>query len=234
MGDHWPGGYFGLLGLDTRIDDTVKKFFSGFQAPLGMVFAISAGLIMLMTYILPLDGLRAIILNVVMIGAAAALVIGVFNLIAVHAKRVKQDSNALGSVALILALVFTFVVTLLQEYTGLYPEWLPGPDWLLNYIQVPVESALMGVMAVTLVYAAARLITQRPNTFSLIFVLTLLITLIASTQFGMDSSLGQSIQKFISHGLASGGARGILIGVALGTIATGLRILMGFDRPYGG
>jgi len=199
-----------------------------------MVFAISAGLIMLMTYILPLDGLRVIILNVVMIGAAAALVIGVFNLVAVHAKRVEEDNNALGSVVLILALIITFVVTLLQEYLGFNPSWMPNADWLLTYIQVPVESALMGVMAVTLVYAAARLVTQRPNIYSVIFVLTLLITLIASTQFGMDSQTGQSIQNLITHGMASGGARGILIGVALGTIATGLRILMGFDRPYGG
>jgi len=30
------------------------------------------------------------------------------------------------------------------------------------------------------------------------------------------------------------GIRGILMGVALGSIATGLRILMGADRPYGG
>jgi hypothetical protein len=30
------------------------------------------------------------------------------------------------------------------------------------------------------------------------------------------------------------GARGILLGVALGTVATGLRILIGADRPYGG
>jgi hypothetical protein len=207
---------------------------SNFRAPLGMVFAIAAGLIMLMTYVLPLSNLRTLILNVVMIGAAAALVIGVFNLLSVHVKRVQENSNALGSLVLILALVVTFVVTLLQEYTGFYPAWLPGADWLLTYIQVPVESALMGVMAVTLVYAAARIVTQRPNIFSVIFVLTLLITMIASTQFGMDSSLGQSVQTFISHGLASGGARGIIIGVALGTIATGLRILMGFDRPYGG
>ncbi|MBN2045897.1 MAG: hypothetical protein JW757_12810 [Anaerolineales bacterium] len=212
----------------------MKKFISNFRAPLGMIFAISAGLIMLMTYVLPLDGLRAIILNIVMIGAAAALVIGVFNLLAVHVKRVEEDNKALGSLVLILALVITFVVTLLQEYTGFYPDWLPGSDWLLTYIQVPVESALMGVMAVTLVYAAARIVTQRPSIFSMIFVLTLLVTMIASTQFGMDSNLGQSVQTFISHGLASGGARGIIIGVALGTIATGLRILMGFDRPYGG
>jgi len=30
-----------------------------------------------------------------------------------------------------------------------------------------------------------------------------------------------------------GGARGLLIGVALGTLLTGLRILFGIDRPYG-
>ena len=36
------------------------------------------------------------------------------------------------------------------------------------------------------------------------------------------------------HSVASGGARGILIGVALGTLTTGLRILFGADRPYGG
>jgi hypothetical protein len=33
---------------------------------------------------------------------------------------------------------------------------------------------------------------------------------------------------------AVAGARGVLLGVALGAIATGLRILMGVDRPYGG
>ena len=28
------------------------------------------------------------------------------------------------------------------------------------------------------------------------------------------------------------GARGIMLGVALGTIAVGLRVLLGADRPY--
>jgi hypothetical protein len=34
--------------------------------------------------------------------------------------------------------------------------------------------------------------------------------------------------------IAQSGARGVLLGVALGTIATGLRILTGTDRPYEG
>jgi hypothetical protein len=34
--------------------------------------------------------------------------------------------------------------------------------------------------------------------------------------------------------ISSGGARGLLIGVALGTLLTGIRVLFGIDRPYGG
>jgi hypothetical protein len=212
--------------------DNFKRF--SIQAPVAMVVAIAAGLLMLMTYIFPLDGLRAFILNLVMIGAAAALVIGVVNLLSVHVKKIRKQESTVGSLALVLALVFTFLVTLLEGYTTIYPDWLPGSEWLLANVQLPVESALMGVLAITLMYAAARLVTHRPNIFSVLFVLTLLITLVASTQFGLESGLGQWVRKIVSHGLASGGARGILIGVALGTIATGLRILMGFDRPYGG
>ena len=205
-----------------------------FRSPVATVVTIFAGVIMLLTYLLPLGGLQSFILNVVMIGAAAALVIGVINLLNVHVNKIRSDDGAFGSLALVLALGITFLVTLAQEYIAFYPESLPGADWLLTNIQVPVESALMGVMAITLVYAAARLVTLRPNIFSVLFVLTLLVTLITSTQFGLDAGIGQGLRSFLVHGLASGGARGILIGVALGTIATGLRVIMGSDRPYDG
>jgi DNA-binding beta-propeller fold protein YncE len=38
----------------------------------------------------------------------------------------------------------------------------------------------------------------------------------------------------IAQVLAGAGARGILLGMALGILTTGLRILFGADRPYGG
>jgi hypothetical protein len=44
----------------------------------------------------------------------------------------------------------------------------------------------------------------------------------------------QSIREWILRVPALGGARGLLLGIALGTITTGIRILMGTDRPYGG
>jgi hypothetical protein len=36
------------------------------------------------------------------------------------------------------------------------------------------------------------------------------------------------------NALPVAGARGILLGIALGSLTTGLRILTGTDRPYGG
>jgi hypothetical protein len=36
------------------------------------------------------------------------------------------------------------------------------------------------------------------------------------------------------NSLPVAGARGILLGVALGSLTTGLRILIGADRPYSG
>ncbi|HKJ27582.1 MAG TPA: hypothetical protein VJ965_08090 [Anaerolineales bacterium] len=205
-----------------------------FRAPVATIIAIASGIIMLFTYIFPLGGLRAFILDIVVIGAAAALLIGVANLTGVHLDKLRKGEKPVNSAALLIALGITFVVTLLQGYTNLYPASLPGSQWILTNIQMPVESTLMGILAITLTYAAARLITQRPNIFSVLFVLTLLVTLIGNTQFGLETGLGQTVRNFVSHGLASAGARGILIGVALGTIATGLRVLMGIDRPYGG
>ena len=38
----------------------------------------------------------------------------------------------------------------------------------------------------------------------------------------------------VEGAVAEGGARGLLIGIALGTLLTGLRVLFGMDRPYGG
>jgi hypothetical protein len=50
---------------------------------------------------------------------------------------------------------------------------------------------------------------------------------------GIDIPLVQSLTAFIDR-LPIAGARGILLGIALGSLTTGLRILMGADRPYSG
>lgn len=179
---------------------------------------------MLLSYLLPgsLGELRGLFLDWVVIASAAALLVGVLNLISVHLAKMRARQGAsLYSFILVSALIVTFFITLLDRPGGF------DPQWLVAYIQVPVETSLMAVLTVTLTYAAAQLLSRRTNAYSAIFGLAALAALVSlSPLLGMDFPWIKVI--------ASAGGRGILIGVGLGTVATGLRILMGSDRPYGG
>ena len=94
----------------------------------------------------------------------------------------------------------------------------------------------MALLAVTLLYASIRLLRRRTNLMSILFIATALVMLAgtATLPFGEIGLLNNFVRPWIQHILALGGARGILIGVALGTLTTGLRVLFGVDRPYGG
>ena len=107
---------------------------------------------------------------------------------------------------------------------------------IFNAIILPVETSLMAVMAVTLIYAGIRLLRHRNDLMAIIFLLTALVVMLGSAPlpFYEIPLVGSYIRPKIISIFASSGARGILLGVALGTLLTGLRILIGADRPYGG
>ncbi len=97
---------------------------------------------------------------------------------------------------------------------------------------VPVEASLMAVLAVTLIYASIRLLRRRLDVMSVLFLISAVLFLIAfmPTPF---SSGNPAIAQFMNV-FSTGGARGLLIGIALGVLLTGLRVIFGVDRPYGG
>ena len=94
----------------------------------------------------------------------------------------------------------------------------------------------MGLLTVSLIYAAIRLLRRRADVMSTVFLITAAVMILgfATLPFGNIPLLGTLVRPWITQVLALGGARGILIGVALGTLTTGLRVLFGADRPYGG
>lgn len=71
------------------------------------------------------------------------------------------------------------------------------------------------------------------NLETLIFVLFTVIVLLGQVPIGIYLWAELPVIKdWILNVPALAGVRGILLGVALGTIATGLRVLVGTDRPY--
>jgi hypothetical protein len=117
----------------------------------------------------------------------------------------------------------------------LRPEHSAMKKVVMDGIIVPVEAALMGILTISLLYAAIRLLRRRVDLMSILFLLTAVIILLGSATlpFG-DMPLIGTFSRWVTQVLALGGMRGLLIGVALGTLTTGLRVLIGADRPYGG
>jgi hypothetical protein len=105
----------------------------------------------------------------------------------------------------------------------------------VDTIIVPVEASLMAILAVTLVYASIRLLRRRVDVMSVVFLVVAIIFLavIMPTSF-LALTPFQDFVARVAGMFSSGGARGLLIGIALGTLLTGLRVLFGVDRPYGG
>lgn len=203
------------------------------RSSLSVSIVIAIGLIVLLGYFVDiplLTTLQTVFLRWGAILASVALVIGVFNLFGVHFRKINTgQKGSVYSLILILALVATVLVSGLLGPTS---DW---SMWIFNNIQIPVESSLMAVLAVVLAFASARLLGRRFNMFSMIFLITVFLVLIGNVSLRiLDLSILGEVRSWIERVPATAGVRGILLGVALGTIATGFRLLLGADRPYGG
>jgi hypothetical protein len=208
----------------------MKKYL---RAPISTFVAISTGIILLSSYFIPLDGIRDRILSWVVILTSATLLIGLVNLFSVHLNKLSDDTTSLYSFALILAMLGSFTFTFFPSVTSLPKSF---EQWTFTYIQLPIETSLMAVMAVTMTYASTKILKRNLTVFSLIFSATFFIVLLGSGPiFGSEIPIiSDTLRPWITQILAGAGAKGLLLGVSLGTITTGLRILIGIDRPYGG
>ena len=196
------------------------------------VVAIAFGLLVLLGYFIPVGGLlefRQVLVQWAVILAAAAALVGVVSLLGVHWQKIRtRQKNSAYSILLIISLVTTFLLGLLGTNN-------PLTSLVLDAIIIPAEATLMALLAVTLIYASARLLRRRADAMSFIFLGTALVILLVSAPlpFGKLPGGGE-IKWLITEFFSVAGARGILLGVALGALTTGLRVLFGIDRPYGG
>jgi hypothetical protein len=197
--------------------------------------AIAAGLIVLVGYFLEIPALVYVRIELVdwaVILAAFAILVGLVNLLGVHANRIRRREKG-GFYSLVL--VISLIATLILGFT-LHPDH-PIMTAVFDSVLRPVEASLLAVLVVSLTYASIRLLRHRLNLVGILFIVTALIVLLGTTPLpflGDIPILSDFIRPFITQVLAAGGARGILIGMALGTLTVGLRILLGIERPYGG
>ncbi|MBG0787228.1 MAG: hypothetical protein H0S79_19215 [Anaerolineaceae bacterium] len=156
--------------------------------------------------------------------------IGMGYLAAFHIRNIVQHKKGwIYSVVLLAA----FVLSLVAGFV-LSPQSPSYRDLILN-VQIPVETSLLAILAATLLFASLRLIRTRGWTpLTIAFMASAFLSLVFNLGLirTASGSLGVQVLGFFQR-LPMVGARGVLIGMALGGLLMGLRYLFSINSPGG-
>lgn len=201
--------------------------------PVGL--AIGVGLIVLLGQFVSnsmLDSIVGVLVSWGALLAAFALLLGLANLLVFHGRRIlAREAGMPFSGAVHSALI---LATALVVFLVVFPSGGAGPAsvWVLRYLYQPLEAAFLGLLVFfigTALYRALRVHTWEMA----LFALSAVLVLVGSVPFmTVVSPVFPNLGEWIVNVPALAGVRGILLGVALGILTTGLRVLTGLDRPY--
>ncbi|MBN1314134.1 MAG: hypothetical protein JXA42_01655 [Anaerolineales bacterium] len=192
--------------------------------------AIIVGFITLLGYLIPGLKIHHLFIRWAAILAAIAFLLGIFNLLTVHLGRiVDQKKDWLFSMFLVMSAMLVIMIGAIEG------KGAGGPTmtWIFENTLIPLEATAASLLVFFMTAAAFRTMRIRPGAHTFLFILTIILVLLPAIPLvaTLAKPLGQ-IRDWLVHVFAMAGIRGLLLGVALGTITTGLRVLLGIDRPH--
>lgn len=195
---------------------------------LAIIAAVVCGLLVLADFFLVvpiIDALGSALIEGALILAAFALFLGVLNLVGVHVGMNGAPRSHPYSAILVVALLVTLAIGLLRPASA-------ELTWIFDYLYFPLQATMGALLAFFVVSAAYRAFKLR-SVPALILLVTSLVVLITQLPFSAAvSPLLPAAREWIFAIPVTAGVRGILLGVALGTTATALRVLLAVDHPY--
>ena len=202
--------------------------------------AIAVGLFVLMALLVPVPLLSTIgtyFIDCAVIVAAFALFLGLLNVLRVHLGHIRERTKTWPySVVLLIALFLVLAVGLVTFTPSQADQSQPsGPShpamqWIFTNVMAPIQATFGALLAFLTLGAAYRLFRRR-NVESAVLLVAALLVLVGQVSFGLLPVMPQ-LRDWILDVPALAGMRGILLGVALGTLLTGIRLLLGVERPY--
>lgn len=205
------------------------------RSPLIAIISFIVGAVILVGYFIPSSGLAAIrtpMLDWAVTLAGVAGLVAIIHLIfGVHWRRLRApNTDRTFSMVVIVAFILTLGAGIYFGPTH------SGYQKVVTAIQMPIEASLMAVLAITLAFASLKLLQRQRNWMGFFFFISVIVFLLINSGILSFASNIPALKELLSgiNQVPIAGARGILIGVALGSLLTGIRILIGSDRPYNG
>jgi hypothetical protein len=204
------------------MEDVVRKW-------IPTAIAVITGLLTLAGYLFPqtlFSAYRDQLIEWAVIVGGFAVILALLNVLSVHSKRVfSMGRGWVYSLVLLLAALASWI-----------PPVVQGPSQratqqIFDTVMAPVGASLAALLVFTLTLAAFRLLRNRRSPWSLLFIGVVALALLGSTPIHSLEWLGE-VRTWLIGVPGMAGIRGLLLGVALGIVITGLRVLLTRDRPY--
>lgn len=171
------------------------------------------------------EGIAGVFLQLTTLTIALTIIIGIINLLTVHVSRVgNRKKGAIYSFILVISFTAVIVSYAVDRDTSMI---------VLETVQISVESALAGLLFFALVFGAYRMMRHNVTGWGILFVTAILLVLLGSLPL-VELEPVTEVRDWVLNIPVNAGGRGILMGIALATVVTGVRVLIGQDRSYRG
>jgi len=175
--------------------------------------------------------IKSVLFSIVMLLGSFAMIIAIINLISVHWNKIfSNPSQSFYSVILLasfLCMLFTGLIFGMEN---------PFFVSLSSTVIFSVESSLFALLCISLSIACLKLFQKRKNGLGIIFAISTMVFLLVLSGFFTNETQFPAAKLFLSiiNELPIAGTRGILLGISIGAIVTGIRVLIGIEQPYNG
>jgi hypothetical protein len=175
-------------------------------------------------------GLASYLVEWAAVLTALALLVGLINVAFSHAARVfRRDADWIYSLVLLLAM-FTVIIVGLAGPPGVNLAEEPLRR-LFEAVYVPLAGSLLALLAFFSLSAILRTVRERNVPALVIVVVALVVLILGLPPVAALPLVGAALGWFNEY-VTLAGARGLLLGAAIGTLVASVRVLLGFDQPY--
>jgi len=163
------------------------------------------------------------------------VILAVGNILRLHIQRVRKLQPGWGYSVLTLAALFMmsiFGLISIEEIRPGLPWYMVAFKWMWYYFYVPLDSTMFALLAFFMASAAYRAFRAR-NVEATLMLATAILVMLGRVPIGAAiSPLIPRVTDWLLNIPNMAAQRGIMMGIALGIVATSLKIILGIERPY--
>ncbi|HPJ70643.1 MAG TPA: hypothetical protein PLF44_07170 [Candidatus Mcinerneyibacteriales bacterium] len=198
--------------------------------------------VMIVAYFIPKPGFAGTRDNLqqwFLIVVTFTMVLGLLNLffVSLHKARKGRKEDRFYNWVTIVALLGTIAAGFLKGGIN-----SPAFDFIFNYVYIPLSATIFSLLAFYVASASFRAFRAK-SVMATILLITAFIVMLGRVPLGdwvtgwaqgtsLDFLYLPNITNWIMEVMNMAGQRAVLMGAALGLIATGIKIILGIERSY--